>query len=53
MGGLRSGMGYVGCLSLSELHEKAQLIKVTGAGVRESHVHDVMMMKEPPNYHVE
>lgn len=53
MGGLRSGMGYVGCRSLSELHEKAQLIKVTGAGVRESHVHDVMIMKEPPNYHVE
>ncbi len=53
MGGLRSGMGYVGCRTLNEIHEKAQLIKVTSAGVRESHVHDVMMTKEPPNYHVD
>ena len=53
MGGLRSGMGYTGCQSIADLHVKAQLVKVTSAGVRESHVHDVMMMKEPPNYHVE
>lgn len=53
LGGLRSGMGYTGCHKIVELHEKAQLVKVSSAGMRESHVHDVMMTKEPPNYHVE
>ncbi len=53
LGGVRSGMGYTGCHKITELHEKAQLVKVTSAGMRESHVHDVMMTKEPPNYHVE
>ncbi len=50
MGGLRSGMGYVGCHSISELREKAQFIRITGAGLIESHPHDVFITKEAPNY---
>jgi len=50
IGGLRSGMGYVGARNLSELHEKAEFIKITQAGLRESHPHDVWITKEPPNY---
>lgn len=53
MGGLRSGMGYTGCANIDELHTKAQFIRVTPSGVRESHVHDVQITKESPNYHVE
>lgn len=53
VGGLRSGMGYCGCNTISELHEKAKLIKITAAGMRESHVHDVIITKEAPNYRVE
>ncbi len=50
IGGLRSGMGYVGAASLPELREKAEFLKITGAGLRESHPHDVQITKEPPNY---
>lgn len=50
MGGLRSGMGYTGCSSIQELHEKAQFIKITGAGLKESHPHDIQITKEAPNY---
>ncbi|MEQ1934794.1 MAG: IMP dehydrogenase, partial [Fimbriimonadaceae bacterium] len=50
IGGLRSGMGYVGAASLSELRERAEFMKITGAGLRESHPHDVWITKEPPNY---
>ncbi len=50
MGGLRSGMGYLGCHSISELRENAQFIRITGAGLIESHPHDVFITKEAPNY---
>jgi IMP dehydrogenase len=50
VGGLRAGMGYAGCRTIKELQEKAKFIKITPAGVRESHVHDVEIIKEAPNY---
>ncbi|MGL4449027.1 MAG: IMP dehydrogenase, partial [Shewanella sp.] len=50
MGGLRSCMGLTGCATISELNEKAQFVKVTSAGMGESHVHDVTITKEAPNY---
>lgn len=50
MGGLRSGMGYTGCKTIPDLHEKAQFIKITGAGLKESHPHDIQITKEAPNY---
>ncbi|MCK4618532.1 MAG: IMP dehydrogenase [Desulfobacterales bacterium] len=50
VGGLRAGMGYVGCQTIEELREKARFIKITAAGLRESHVHDVIITKEAPNY---
>ncbi len=53
VGGLRSGMGYVGAANLPELHEKAQMVEISSAGLRESHVHDVIITKEAPNYQVE
>jgi IMP dehydrogenase len=53
VGGLRSGMGYLGCASIQELQEKAKFIRISGAGLRESHVHDVIITREAPNYHVE
>ena len=53
VGGLRAGMGYCGCATISELHEKARFIRVTSAGLRESHVHDVIITKEAPNYRIE
>ena len=53
LGGLRSGMGYTGCATIPEMHEKAKFVKITEAGMRESHVHDVHITKEAPNYHVE
>jgi len=53
MGGLRAGMGYTGCRSVSELQQKGRFIRITGAGLKESHVHDVMITKEAPNYRVE
>lgn len=53
MGGLRSGMGYTGCQTVKELQEKAQFVEISPAGLRESHVHDVIITKEAPNYRVE
>jgi IMP dehydrogenase len=53
VGGLRSGMGYLGCGSIQELQEKARFVRISGAGLRESHVHDVIITREAPNYHVE
>ena len=53
MGGLRSSMGYVGCGSVPEFRNRAHFVHITAAGVRESHVHDVQIVKEAPNYHVE
>jgi IMP dehydrogenase len=53
MGGLKAGMGYVGCRTIAELREKARFIKISAAGMRESHVHDVIITKEAPNYRVE
>lgn len=50
MGGLRAGMGYTGCANISQLHEKAQFIRITGAGLKESHPHDIQITKESPNY---
>ncbi|MBV1776285.1 IMP dehydrogenase [Burkholderiaceae bacterium DAT-1] len=52
-GGLRSSMGYLGCASIAAMHEKAEFVEITSAGIRESHVHDVQITKEAPNYHVE
>lgn len=53
VGGLRSGMGYTGCRTIKEFQEKCQFIRITSAGLRESHVHDVIITKEAPNYRVE
>ena len=53
VGGLRSGMGYTGCRSISELQENAKFVRITSAGLRESHVHDVIITKEAPNYRLE
>lgn len=53
IGGLRSGMGYCGCRNLKELKEKSRFIRITNAGLRESHVHDVIITKEAPNYRIE
>jgi len=53
MGGLRSSMGYLGCASIDDMHAKAQFVEITAAGIRESHVHDVQITKEAPNYHVD
>jgi len=52
-GGLRSGLGYVGAKNLTELREKARFIRITPAGFKESHVHDVTITKESPNYRAE
>jgi IMP dehydrogenase len=53
VGGLRSGMGYVGAATLKEFQEKSRFVRVTAAGLRESHVHDVIITKEAPNYRME
>jgi len=53
IGGLRAGMGYTGCKTINELRTKAKFIKVTNAGLREGHVHDVIITKEAPNYRIE
>ena len=50
IGGLRAAMGYTGCRTIDELHRKAKFVRVTGAGLRESHVHDVVVTREAPNY---
>ena len=53
MGGLRSSMGYLGCNTVANMHQRAEFVEITSAGIRESHVHDVQITKEAPNYHVE
>ncbi len=53
MGGVRSGMGYLGCETIDAMHTKAEFVEITSAGIRESHVHNVQITKESPNYHVE
>ena len=50
VGGIRAGMGYTGCANISELHEKAKFCKISGAGLKESHPHDIQITKEAPNY---
>ena len=50
IGGLRQSMGYIGCKSISEMHENSEFVEITNAGMAESHVHDVMITKEAPNY---
>ena len=52
-GGLRSSMGYCGCPTIEAMHQRAQFVEISSAGIRESHVHDVQIVKEAPNYHVE
>ena len=53
IGGIRASMGYCGCRTIDELHTKAEFVEITSAGIRESHVHDVMITKEAPNYHID
>jgi IMP dehydrogenase len=53
MGGVKAGMGYVGCRSLEELRKKARFVRITTSGLRESHVHDVIITKEAPNYRMD
>jgi len=53
MGGLRSSMGYLGCPDIATMHTKAEFVEITASGVRESHVHDVQITKEAPNYHID
>jgi IMP dehydrogenase len=53
VGGLRSGMGYLGCNTIAELKANARFVRISNAGLRESHVHDVIITREAPNYHVE
>jgi IMP dehydrogenase len=53
MGGLRSSMGYLGCADIATMHKKAEFVEITSSGIRESHVHDVQITKEAPNYHVD
>ena len=52
MGGLRSGMGYCGTVNIQELRQKSEFIKITAAGMQESHPHDITITEEPPNYHL-
>ena len=52
-GGLRASMGYCGCGTIEEMHNKAEFVEITAAGIRESHVHDVQITKEAPNYRAE
>jgi IMP dehydrogenase len=53
MGGLRASMGYCGCHDIEDMRTKTQFVEITAAGIRESHVHDVQITKEAPNYHVD
>jgi IMP dehydrogenase len=53
MGGLRASMGYTGCRSIEEMRSRAEFVEITTAGMRESHVHDVQITKEAPNYHID
>jgi len=52
-GGLRASMGYCGCATVADMHERAEFVEITSAGIRESHVHDVQITKEAPNYRME
>jgi IMP dehydrogenase len=52
-GGLRASMGYCGCATIEEMKSKAEFVEITAAGIRESHVHDVQITKEAPNYRAE
>jgi IMP dehydrogenase len=52
-GGLRASMGYCGCATIKDMHERAEFVEITTAGIRESHVHDVQITKEAPNYRME
>jgi IMP dehydrogenase len=49
-GGLRASMGYCGCSTIEEMRNRAEFVQITAAGIRESHVHDVQITKEAPNY---
>ena len=51
VGGLRAAMGYCGCQSIDEMHHNAQFVRMTAAGLRESHPHDIIITKESPNYY--
>ena len=53
LGGLASSMGYTGCSTIEEMRTKPQFVRVSGAGMRESHVHDVQITKEAPNYRID
>jgi len=53
IGGLRASMGYSGAANIADFHQRAQFIRITGAGLRESHVHDVTITEEAPNYRME
>jgi IMP dehydrogenase len=53
VGGVRAGMGYCGCSTIEEVQEKTRFVKISAAGLREAHVHDVLITKEAPNYQVE
>ena len=53
IGGLKAGMGYVGCTNIEQLRENAKFIKISAAGMRESHVHDVIITKEASNYRLD
>jgi IMP dehydrogenase len=53
VGGLRSGMGYTGCRTIGEFQERTRFLRITSAGLKESHVHDVIITKEAPNYRLE
>jgi IMP dehydrogenase len=52
-GGLRASMGYCGCATIDDMKTKAEFVEITAAGIRESHVHDVQITKEAPNYRAE
>jgi len=53
VGGLRASMHYCGCASVADMHERAEFVEISSAGMRESHVHDVQITKEAPNYRME
>jgi len=53
MGGLRASMGYLGCADIAIMHAKAEFVEISSSGIRESHVHDVQITKEAPNYHID
>ena len=53
IGGLRASMGYLGCQTIDEVRSRAEFVEISSAGIRESHVHDVQIVKEAPNYHTD